>query len=338
MSIIKKGFTLVELALALVIIGIVITLASTMYQSLFSTADYVDLSSRVQSAVQGIYDFAINEGRLPTVDEFEDTYGHLEVEYATERTAGSLSGFDGRQYHNSAIYNRANTICTAIQSAFIEDTSADIQNSSNFDTIFTLRAENKIDSGIFYEQEYTLLEVLGEIGCSRLLPELKVISVDFPPLKLNSHYTASAVVSEGRYPYYFCGKLVESEIVNDINSDAGNAYAADAFDIAVKSLTHDINTSSNISSSGFFHEECDIDAIRTYVQNGNTNDFNGWQRVELTNNKDTAEGTVRFAATTDYFTQDEIDDAIPFSQKVDIYLVNSVGQVSQRSVVIPVQP
>ncbi len=68
----QKGFTLIELAIVLVIIGLLLGMGAKLVGILTKRAKYNDAKEIVNSAVESIINFAILNKRLPTLTEFKN--------------------------------------------------------------------------------------------------------------------------------------------------------------------------------------------------------------------------------------------------------------------------
>ncbi|HEY4716170.1 MAG TPA: prepilin-type N-terminal cleavage/methylation domain-containing protein, partial [bacterium] len=66
----EKGFTLVELAIVLVIVGMLIGVGAGMMGPLVKTAKYNETKETVTSAVSGMIGFGTTNNRLPNTTEF----------------------------------------------------------------------------------------------------------------------------------------------------------------------------------------------------------------------------------------------------------------------------
>ena len=64
----SKGFTLIELALVLLIIGIVISTAQSFYRDTIKTSEFAKINSQLESINQALIIFAMKNNRLPCAD------------------------------------------------------------------------------------------------------------------------------------------------------------------------------------------------------------------------------------------------------------------------------
>lgn len=62
------GFTLIELAIVLVVIGIIISAVQSFYRDSIKTAEFVKLQAQLESINQALVTFAIQNKRLPCAD------------------------------------------------------------------------------------------------------------------------------------------------------------------------------------------------------------------------------------------------------------------------------
>lgn len=69
-----KGFTLIEMAIVLVVIGIIISAAQSFYRGGLKTAEYTKIQSQLESINQALITYAMQNNRLPCADTNDDGY------------------------------------------------------------------------------------------------------------------------------------------------------------------------------------------------------------------------------------------------------------------------
>ena len=107
----KKGFTLIELAMILVIIGVLIGIGATTFSILIKRAKYAESKEIVNAAVEAITGYASSSGRIPTASELntvvrtlEDSYGKpLVYVYDRDLTVSSPYGHCGLNSTNITV-------------------------------------------------------------------------------------------------------------------------------------------------------------------------------------------------------------------------------------------
>ncbi|MCF6301387.1 MAG: prepilin-type N-terminal cleavage/methylation domain-containing protein [Proteobacteria bacterium] len=79
-----KGFTLIELAIVLVIIGIIVSTVQIFYRDSINVSKFIKIEAQVESINQALISFAIKNKRLPCADTNNDGYeGNLTVTCGT---------------------------------------------------------------------------------------------------------------------------------------------------------------------------------------------------------------------------------------------------------------
>ncbi|MCF6317719.1 MAG: prepilin-type N-terminal cleavage/methylation domain-containing protein [Proteobacteria bacterium] len=63
-----SGFTLVEMAIVLVVLGVIVSTAQTFYRDTIKTSEFVKIESQLKSINQALISFALQNKRLPCAD------------------------------------------------------------------------------------------------------------------------------------------------------------------------------------------------------------------------------------------------------------------------------
>ncbi len=225
-----KGFTLVELAIVLVIIGMLIAVGAGMMGPLVKTAKYNETRETVNAAVSGMIGFGTTNNRLPNTTEFPSTVRtpkdswnnslyYIPDASLINTTAG---GICGRKTTGISIVLCPDSGCAAPTSTIPNIAFAVISGAANFNiqtgnSAGTVRVYNPDIAGIDnYAGDMTRLEAYDDIvkwmtldelrirsGCTGA--QLKIINSELPSGKSGSSYSAT-VFPDGGAPYAAGGK------------------------------------------------------------------------------------------------------------------------------------
>ncbi len=187
----KRGFTITEAAILLVVIGILFSLASKLYKSLFDTADIVALNGNIHTAEQVVTDFAMLNGRLPNETEFKGLFSIENITYTPNDN------------YTDAIYefNRAKSICGASTAA------VDVA------TAYTLFAEK-----VGVEQSITktvkLPDIQHDMGCNISETVFKIEDIILPVYSNIATYNGRIITTSTLGPFYACAELPTGVDIN----------------------------------------------------------------------------------------------------------------------------
>jgi len=226
----EKGFTLVELAIVLVIVGMLIGVGAGMMGPLVKTAKYNETKETVTSAVSGMIGFGTTNNRLPNTTEFPSAVRNPKDSWINSlyyvpdanlivTTAG---GICGRKTTSISIVVCPDSACGTPVSTISNVAFAVVSGGGNFNIQTanaggTVRVYNPEVSGVDnYAVDMTRLEPYDDIvqwmtldelriktGCTGA--QLKIINSDLPSGKIGSSYSAS-VFPDGGAPYAAGGK------------------------------------------------------------------------------------------------------------------------------------
>lgn len=224
------GFTLVELAIVLVIVGMLVALGAGMMGPLVKSAKYTESKDTVNSAVAGVIGFGTTGNRLPDATEFasvvrspKDSWGNT-LSYLADPNLTTLNagGICGRKTTGLTVAMCPDAACLTPTSTITDVTFAVISGGDNFN-IQTNNAGGTIrvyTTGINPVDNYaadmtrpeayddivkwvTLNELRIKAGCEGA--QLKIVNTDLPSGRAASAYSA-AVYPDGGVPYASGGR------------------------------------------------------------------------------------------------------------------------------------
>ncbi|MBI5588100.1 MAG: hypothetical protein HY889_07020 [Deltaproteobacteria bacterium] len=225
-----EGFTLVELAIILVIIGMLVSLGAGMMGPLVKSAKYTESKDTVNSAIAGVMGFGTTNNRLPDSTEFasvvrspRDSWGNS-LYYLPDAnlTTTNAGGVCGRKTTSLRVVMCPDAACAVPTSTITDVTFAVISGGANFN-IQTDNSGGTIrvySTGISPVDNYTgdmtrpeeyddivkwvtLNELRIKAGCDGA--QLKIVNTDMPSGRVASAYSA-AVYPDGGVPFTAGGK------------------------------------------------------------------------------------------------------------------------------------
>ena len=240
----EQGFTLVELAIILVIVGILVSLGVGMMGPLVKTAKYTESKDTVNGAVQSVIGFATTSNRLPSTGEFpsvvrdpRDSWGNS-LYYIPESsiTASGNGGVCGRKTTTLSVKVCPDAACGAPTATIQDVTFVIISAGANFN-IQTENAGGTVRvyaAGIGPVDDYTadmtrpeeyddivkwitLNELRTRAGCEGA--PLKIVNNELPSGAVGTAYSAEVFADNG-VPYPTGGKYrwcVEPGTPNGVN-------------------------------------------------------------------------------------------------------------------------
>lgn len=225
----SKGFSLIELSIVLVIMGILISFGTGMIAPLTKRVKYTETKEVVNAAVESIISFASASNRIPTTSEFQsiartsrdawkkDLY-YIPDANLDDLTAG---GVCGRKTTGITLRICTNSQCTSYNDisnvAFViisgsENYNIQTNNVSGMVVVYetgTINIDN-YSTDMNRPETYddlikwiTLDELRTKTGCQG--SQLKIINNELPYGFQNSQYSA-AVFADGGVPFGSSGK------------------------------------------------------------------------------------------------------------------------------------
>lgn len=221
----NRGFTLVEVAVVMVIIGLIVTFAASILRNVGGLARLRDAKDRVASTTDSVAAFAAKNNRLPVFAEFSSTTGSFNYKDPWQRsyqlypkltpatfsnfTGNGLSTFCGRNstrfsvcLNNDCTNNRIDDVAYALVSL-----------GQNLALNSTYPAPSGCPSGRIclgvqeptptYDDLYkyvTLTELKKAAGCVASDAQLRIVNLDLPRAYATSSYKVP-IVGSGGVPY-----------------------------------------------------------------------------------------------------------------------------------------
>ncbi len=224
----KKGFTLVELAIVLVVIGILLGLGVALLGPLTKQAIFKRSRERVKACKEAIIGFVVTSRRLPTQQEFQsicnqkDAWGRSLIYIPDDSTVN----YDGN--NDRADLTTQNTCCSSLPSDMAVNDRAFTGGANNYkeDVAFIVLSEGENRSqdgslvtgqdvdGVIYAlytiEEYTdtyddiieyvtVYELRDAINCE----PLQIVTTSLPDGTEDSSYNAKILATGGCPSYNF---------------------------------------------------------------------------------------------------------------------------------------
>jgi len=223
----RKGFTLVEIAVVLVIIGLVVSFAATMLRNVGGLTKLREAKDRIVSTADSVAAFAAKNNRLPVFAEFSSTSGTITYKDAWQKgyqlypkltpstfsnfTANGLSNFCGRTSTRFAVC--LNNNCSG--SNLINDVAFAVVSPGSNLKLDPLTPSPGCPSGKVcltvqepgpaYDDIYkyvTLTELKKAAGCIESEARLKIITSDLPFGNLSTTYSNNvSIIASGGVPW-----------------------------------------------------------------------------------------------------------------------------------------
>lgn len=229
----RKGFTIVELAVVLVLVGILIVLGVKMIGPLTQRARESDTKGTIDAAVESLVGYAVTNHRLPTVAEFtgavkkpNDAWGnplwYVVDTNLTALSAGTADTICGRKATNLTVRSCVNAGCTTFtdtpNTAYIVFSGgANVNNQvAATQAVAAATTINIYDTGLNVDNYagdlggtraepvdditrwITLNELRTKAGCAG--PQLKVLNNELPSGSVTASY-GSNVYGDGGIPF-----------------------------------------------------------------------------------------------------------------------------------------
>lgn len=225
----NKGFSLIELSIVLVIMGILISFGSGMIAPLTKRVKYTETKEVMNAAVESIISFASANNRIPTTSEFQNIVRtsrdawSKDLYYIPDVNLDDLNagGVCGRKTTGIMVRFCTNALCTSYNDisnvAFVivsgsENHNIQTNNVSGRVTVYQTGAINIDDYTTDTNRPetfddlikwITLDELRAKTGCQG--SQLKIINNEIPYGFQNRQYIA-AVFADGGVPFGSGGK------------------------------------------------------------------------------------------------------------------------------------
>jgi len=222
-----KGFTLIEIAVVLIIVGLLIGFGASMVRPLFERSQRIETQESVKAAVESVVAYAAsNNSRLPDTAQFPGTIkkqsdswrNPINYVYDTNLDINNLnSDICGRKTTNLTIRRCENSACSVYTDVsdvayMIVSGGANYNNQTiGNSTITAATTINVYNPGLSVDnyngdfvraEEYddivewvTLHELRSKIACQG--PQLKIVNNELPYGKVGSLYDISIYADKG---------------------------------------------------------------------------------------------------------------------------------------------
>ncbi len=246
----ERGLTLIELAIVLVIVGILIGMGASIVGILVKRAKYNESVEVVNSAVQGIIGFATSSRRLPTDSELSsavrttrDSYGRdIAYIYDSDLTTSSTYGFCGLTSTDITVRVCADASCSSVVQTINNVAFVVVSGDGNYNNqtagtqaITSATTINVYLQGIVVNDGYpgdvnvteayddivrwvSLSELQSEQGCEALTINSPTT---LPSATEDSAYTYTLQARGGRPPYTWSGTIGDGLTLNSNGTITG---------------------------------------------------------------------------------------------------------------------
>lgn len=251
MAIIKRkqnGFTIVELAVTLVVIGVIVLVALGAYKGVRGTMVHVQWQAAIDDAYAALIEFAYKEGYFPANQaEFDDIFNKKVDEYSY----GGKVGYD----------NVAPAIADSTPSSYNKLcvlTNEDISNANQ--VVFSLKENSRGNrKGKLEDRNVTLAEIQADLRC-----------------KASEHLSLSDSVLPTSYP--------DKDFLTSVLAYGGNPFSDGTYTWCVevppikdmKCATS--NTTKPVDMINFFNDLQTFPSAKPFVFSTNCLGITGWTR------------------------------------------------------------
>lgn len=202
----KKGFTLVELAMVLIVVGLLMGGAFQMMKVMGEKARSTEAKQKLEATKEAIIGFAINNNRLPTAGEFTAMNlvgaGNIPIYYTSDTTLQSDICGSPTTLLNTTDINSVNTpnigFVLAVAGENMQSQTVRVGNTVTFPQWNTMTA------GLPYDDFHTQV-TLGELQATVECKPLSIINPMLPTGMVGAPYSINPIIvaTGGIQPYTY---------------------------------------------------------------------------------------------------------------------------------------
>jgi len=232
----RRGFTLIEIAMVLVIVGLLLTMGLALFGTLTKRAKYIESREAVKQAKEAVLGYAVKNGFLPATLEAAgarklDSWTRDMQYYATAEIDASPENACGVNTTSMEVYECTDATCTTYLTksniAFIVYSKGEDANGTGTGTASPFRvreqASSYTDGSVTYEYDDIVQYVsLDEIRSLRGCP--KELDISSPPTLTSGTedtYYSYSLQATGGYPAYTWS--VSGQTIDTLGC-TGNSY------------------------------------------------------------------------------------------------------------------
>jgi len=206
----KKGFSLIELALVLVIIGIILSIGLIAFKILIQQSKFKETKAIVQTACDTVVAYAEKNYTLPDANQFQtlgvrttDAYGkNLVYAPAPQLTANNICTYENPSLLSLNIYSSCSGTPTTKNIAFIVYSTGEnrLDQTASGGTYSIYPANCEVNGEIY--DDIVCFYDLETIKSKVCPPPLRIDTSDLPPTAYEDSYYEGTVKLSGGFPPY----------------------------------------------------------------------------------------------------------------------------------------